>query len=92
MSEGVALEEREVAAEPSCIHHWIIETPHGAMSWGVCKLCGAKKEFPNAAPDSLWEGNLGPGAGRWSSFGGSSEDGSFSYATRIDSESPGDDF
>ena len=36
-------------------HHWVIATPDGAMSRGVCKICGLEKEFPNSAEDGLWE-------------------------------------
>ncbi len=54
MSEGIAVRERRRRTR-SCRHHWIIETPHGATSRGVCKRCGAQKRFPNAAEDALWE-------------------------------------
>jgi hypothetical protein len=30
-----------------CSHHWIIEVAIGPLSKGVCKLCGAEKEFRN---------------------------------------------
>lgn len=30
-----------------CVHHWIIESPDGLTSTGVCKNCGAKKSFVN---------------------------------------------
>ena len=30
-----------------CVHHWMIETPTATCSRGVCKLCGATREFPN---------------------------------------------
>lgn len=46
--------ERDV---PTCRHHWVIETPHGATSMGRCKLCGEVREFRNAAADTLWEGD-----------------------------------
>jgi hypothetical protein len=45
----------EVATQPACRHHWLIESPHGATSMGICKLCGAQKEFRNSAGDFLWE-------------------------------------
>lgn len=32
----------------ACIHHWIIEAADGVNSPGVCKYCGAKREFRNA--------------------------------------------
>ncbi len=44
--------------KPSCAHHWVIATPNGEMSRGVCKICGLEKEFPNAAEDWLWERNV----------------------------------
>jgi hypothetical protein len=34
-------------AEDRCSHHWLIEPPKGPTSMGVCKLCGARKEFDN---------------------------------------------
>jgi hypothetical protein len=48
----------------ACQHRWVIETPHGATSRGLCRRCGATKRFPNAAEDALWESGSG-GLGRW---------------------------
>ncbi len=31
-----------------CAHHWIIETPDGPVSKGVCRLCGEEREFTNS--------------------------------------------
>jgi hypothetical protein len=56
--------ERQEAEAPECRHHWVIETPRGATSNGVCKLCSAVREFRNAAPDTLWEGDPLASAGR----------------------------
>jgi hypothetical protein len=39
----------------NCSHHWIIESPKGPTSWGICKYCGAIKEFMNYLPFSQWE-------------------------------------
>lgn len=52
----VAVEE--IAMEPVCRHRWVIETPNGETSQGVCRVCGSKKDFPNAAEDGLWERNV----------------------------------
>jgi hypothetical protein len=41
--------------EVNCSHHWIIESPNGPTSWGICKFCGARKEFNNYLPLSSWE-------------------------------------
>ena len=46
-----------------CVHHWVIDSPSGPASRGVCKKCGAEKDFPNTIADSSWrkwedDGNL----------------------------------
>ena len=65
MSEGSAVAERRRRTRQHCQHHWIIETPHGPTSRGVCKRCGAARRFPNAAEDARWEFG-GSSLGRWS--------------------------
>lgn len=57
----------EPALSPVCRHHWVIETPNGAVSAGFCKRCGATREFKNACDDAMWlaDGfNLGGSIGR----------------------------
>jgi hypothetical protein len=51
------IEQIQGDQEPQCRHHWVIESPHGAMSAGRCKLCGEVKQFRNSAADTLWEGD-----------------------------------
>ncbi len=46
----------EKVSSTSCIHHWIIESPNGASSMGVCKICGMEKEFRNSYEYSSWHG------------------------------------
>lgn len=48
----------EPVTRDKCRHYWIIESPKGPTSKGVCKFCGAEKEFQNFLPDSFWEGNV----------------------------------
>jgi hypothetical protein len=55
MSVVVVDRVSESPAETQCRHHWLIESPHGATSLGMCKLCGAQKEFRNSHRDMLWE-------------------------------------
>ncbi|MBI1984849.1 MAG: hypothetical protein HYS60_01920 [Candidatus Wildermuthbacteria bacterium] len=31
-------------------HHWLIDTPQGPVSKGICKQCGKEAEFKNALP------------------------------------------
>lgn len=37
-----------------CRHHWMIETPNGPMSEGVCQRCGEKREFMNSGTSTPW--------------------------------------
>lgn len=34
--------------EKECTHYWLIESADGPISQGVCKFCGARKEFHNS--------------------------------------------
>jgi hypothetical protein len=59
MTQGTAVQEPEapvLVEGPECRHHWLIESPHGATSWGICKHCGERREFSNSATDGLWDG------------------------------------
>ena len=31
----------------TCRHHWLIETPDGPTSPGICRLCGEERVFEN---------------------------------------------
>lgn len=37
----------------ACRHHWLIESPDGPACGGVCKLCGAERQFPTSSDDYL---------------------------------------
>ncbi len=70
MARSPVVEERrpETAEEseaPTCRHHWIIETPRGALSNGRCKACGEERQFRNSATDHLWEDESGGGYNAW---------------------------
>ncbi|MBI2935719.1 MAG: hypothetical protein HYY31_02760 [Chloroflexi bacterium] len=42
-----------------CKHYWVIDSPTGPVSKGVCKLCGEKREFKNYLDMTpYWEDNL----------------------------------
>ena len=41
-------------------HHWMIESPMGARSEGVCNICGIVRDFDNG---SKWEEQLRPERG-----------------------------
>jgi len=40
-------------AQQVCHHHWIVEDADGPVSRGLCKLCGARKDFSNYLSDCL---------------------------------------
>ena len=42
---------RERVSESKCRHYWKVESANGPISRGVCKFCGAEKEFHNSLPD-----------------------------------------
>ena len=53
-------EQNETRQEaPVCTHYWVIEAASGPTSRGVCKLCGAVKEFKNYVEHSVWH-DTGP--------------------------------
>ena len=44
-----------VATRMGCVHHWVIESPSGRESAGVCKRCGLTRNFANATENVMWE-------------------------------------
>ena len=42
-------------ATAECSHHWVIESPNGPTSRGICKYCGAERDFWNYLADFFWE-------------------------------------
>lgn len=63
MGTKVKTAPQGLIATGDCRHYWIIDSPKGPTSRGVCKLCGAEKEFQNFMSDSLWEGDRSPHLG-----------------------------
>jgi hypothetical protein len=53
MTQANTLESTDLSAV--CRHHWVIDTPNGAVSGGLCKRCGANKEFRNSNEDLMWD-------------------------------------
>lgn len=56
-TEEKAVEEQGGAGTATCVHHWIIESPSGRTSAGVCRICGERREFQNYVSDFIWEGD-----------------------------------
>jgi hypothetical protein len=53
MTHANSLESSSTSA--ICRHHWVIETPNGALSGGRCKRCGVAREFRNSNEDLMWD-------------------------------------
>ena len=41
--------------ESDCKHHWVIGSPNGPTSEGVCKICGERSEFRNSTDGMRWD-------------------------------------
>ena len=64
MNEGTAVKQRRRRSARNCQHHWIIETPRGAMSVGRCKICSEQREFKNST-EYVWDNDSGGGGSPW---------------------------
>jgi hypothetical protein len=51
----VPILDPEVNDTPTCRHHWLIDTPRGSVTRGVCRHCGAVKEYQSAWNGSVWD-------------------------------------
>lgn len=51
--EPTAQEPEETLSD--CQHYWVIDSPRGPESRGVCRKCGAKKAFLNTFHSYYWE-------------------------------------
>ena len=52
---AMELEDEIEDLEDLCRHHWVIESPNGPTSQGVCKFCGLERDFRNSLPGGGWE-------------------------------------
>jgi len=57
--------ESPPAPTPTCQHHWLIETPRGALSRGRCKRCGEERDFRNSTTDYVWDEESSGGYNAW---------------------------
>jgi hypothetical protein len=70
MGSKTAVKERRPEADApaqmdECRHHWIIESPHGALSGGRCKICGEEREFRNSGSDYIWDDDSSSSGSRY---------------------------
>jgi hypothetical protein len=50
-----------VETPAGCRHRWLIASPNGPTSEGICRLCGARRAFRNSADDFISDGTAPPG-------------------------------
>jgi len=55
-ANGTIQEPAQREAAPGCVHHWVIESPNGATSRGICRRCGAAEDFENTIKPKGWNG------------------------------------
>ena len=48
MIEEIGDKAPEVEGKVKCSHYWVIESPNGAHSKGVCRFCNEEREFVNS--------------------------------------------
>ena len=39
----------------ACRHHWRLTSPSGPTVRGVCRRCGAERDFPTTTESNHWE-------------------------------------
>jgi hypothetical protein len=47
-----------------CKHHWDIESPNGPYAHGVCRCCGAERDFDNSGDLANYDKRSWDGSGR----------------------------
>lgn len=58
-NRSASVKER-VTDDASCRHHWIIDSPKGPTSRGVCRLCGEARDFYNYLDQPYWDIDITP--------------------------------
>ena len=54
MIEGSVVERAEESGS-LCRHYWVIDSAGGPTSKGVCRVCGAQRQFKNYLEDAPWD-------------------------------------
>ncbi len=54
MTQHLATATEIAESPPVCPHHWVIQAATGPVSSGICRNCGAVKEFRNYVDASYW--------------------------------------
>ncbi len=55
ITEGSVVEGAEEEKRSLCRHYWVIDSAGGPTSKGVCRVCGAQRQFKNYLEDAPWD-------------------------------------
>ncbi|MBI2886804.1 MAG: hypothetical protein HYY02_06315 [Chloroflexi bacterium] len=66
MEAQVLDRSQSIFREGQCQHYWVLESPSGEFSRGVCKYCGKARGFKNATQDFVWEEERAADMAFWS--------------------------
>lgn len=50
-----ASKTKATRVQAQCVHHWVIESPNGRESVGVCRHCQKERTFQNSNEQVMWE-------------------------------------
>ncbi len=62
-SDMATVRGQEVQGGLGCQHHWLIDSPNGPVSRGICRVCGEEREFLNYLEKTFGDVYLGRPAG-----------------------------
>jgi hypothetical protein len=51
MTQGIEIATQLIS---DCCHHWVIESPDGPTSSGICRDCGEMRDFKNSIQVTSW--------------------------------------
>lgn len=57
MNRKLKARPKKAVTRGECRHYWLIESPTGRTSKGVCKSCGVERVFKNYFRDSVAKDN-----------------------------------
>lgn len=60
MKAAIMYPASPVKEKDGCAHHWIIESPRGQSSKGMCRLCGKIKDFDNRGGEFFYYNEATP--------------------------------
>lgn len=54
-TQGLKTQGLKTQGAKNCVHHWVIDSPSGRESIGVCRHCSTERSFQNSNEQVMWE-------------------------------------